>query len=107
MEGSSSEQRGRKLKDSERLKIEAAVRELIQKYRAGKVVSLRDVADRYGVSKSTLHRHFKEATRASSSSTSPSQPSSSRHSSSVSSSMRSSSRKPGKGSIDYILSHPK
>lgn len=56
------QRRGRKLSDRSRTLLHAAVREFQEKRRAGVPVSMRDIADRYNVPKSTLHRYVRKCT---------------------------------------------
>ncbi len=61
--GSSSSRRGRKIPDDQKARLNAALQALIShKSMAGNPLSVRDVADYYKVSKSTLHRYYVEAT---------------------------------------------
>lgn len=67
------QRRGRKLADWKQSLINQAVREIRQRERKGETVSVREVAERYRVSKSTLHRYLR------STHTSPSDSSSRQH----------------------------
>lgn len=52
--------RGRKLSDYKRALLTAAVHEVRQRRRvAGSIVSIREIAQRHGVPKSTLHRYLR------------------------------------------------
>lgn len=54
--------RGRKLSDVKQKKINNAVREVIDRRKCGEIVSVREVAEKFQVSKSTLHRYIKQET---------------------------------------------
>ena len=61
------QRRGRKLADWKQSLINQAVREIRQRERKGESVSVREIAQKYCVSKSTLHRYLRSAPAAPSS----------------------------------------
>eukprot|EP00171_Calliarthron_tuberculosum_P008614 IDg8614t1 len=58
---SGTQRRGRRLSDSARTLVIAAVRDIQDRKRAGLPVSVREVAERFNVPKSTLHRYLRNS----------------------------------------------
>lgn len=58
---SNPHRRGRKLSDCSRSLISAAVRDIQERRRMGVPVSVREIANRYNVSKTTLHRYLRSS----------------------------------------------
>lgn len=56
-----TQRRGRRLSDNARTLVVAAVRDIQERKRAGLHVSVREVAERFNVPKSTLHRYLRNS----------------------------------------------